>query len=657
MLDVTRRTGFTVLELLVAVIVVGLLVGIAIAQLADSRERAHDATMQAGLRNYALFQEDALGRMGRYASPSEALEEDFAFAPGVFPDSSDEGADTWFLRVGHESSRSLCEINYTDELLDVRNRVTCSGPGTGSDATGAAAPIADFSVSEVEPNAARSAVLSADALYASPDGEHDPLLRAAPGSVSPGHSASIASGEGGDILSFPAGVDLFFDGSSSRQSGGASIVDYEWSIETYEISKNLYFMESFPSSFDATVTLRVTNSDGLSAARSRTLRILGGAPVAAFSHTPAHPLPGDTVTFDAGASHSPDGRPLTFRWDFGAWSDPITTMDPEVSLVYPDAGEFSVHLRVTDDIDRSGEQSGVVRVSTDGEGEPLSFTRSTLGAGWGHSIALRSDGSLASWGGDGASMVSGTPSGNDFVSVVAGEAHSLALRNDGTLTSWGANWFGAVSQTPGDSDFVAIAAAGAHSLALRSDGSIVSWGSDHHGKVSDTPGGNDFVAIAARSHHSVAMRSDGSLVSWGRDDHGQVSNTPTRSGFTGIGLSGGGGHTVALHSDGTLATWGHDGYNEVSGMPGGSAYRFVGGSAGAPFAVRTDGTLTAWGWDEHGQISQIPAGGDFVAVTGGAAHGLALRSDGTLASWGYDDTGQVSDTPTTGGFAMPTPMR
>ncbi|MFL2937410.1 MAG: hypothetical protein ACJZ7Z_11970 [Myxococcota bacterium] len=57
-----------------------------------------------------------------------------------------------------------------------------------------------------------------------------------------------------------------------------------------------------------------------------------------------------------------------------------------------------------------------------------------------------------------------------------GGDYSLALRADGSIASWGSDFTFAVSNAPTDSDFTAIAAGQNHSLALRSDGSLVSWG-------------------------------------------------------------------------------------------------------------------------------------------------------------------------------------
>ena len=58
------------------------------------------------------------------------------------------------------------------------------------------------------------------------------------------------------------------------------------------------------------------------------------------------------------------------------------------------------------------------------------------------------------------------PAGNDFVAIAAGGRHSLALKSDGSLAAWGNNDYGQTNVPPGN-DFVAIAAGYLHSLAIQ----------------------------------------------------------------------------------------------------------------------------------------------------------------------------------------------
>jgi len=86
----------------------------------------------------------------------------------------------------------------------------------------------------------------------------------------------------------------------------------------------------------------------------------------------------------------------------------------------------------------------------------------------------------------------------------AGGGHSVALRSDGSLIAWGHNTHGQC-EVPLGNDFVAIEAIGGyHSLAVKSDGSVAAWGWDNHGQCA-IPSGYDFTTIAAGGYHSFAV--------------------------------------------------------------------------------------------------------------------------------------------------------
>ncbi|HHW91012.1 MAG TPA: hypothetical protein GX745_08945, partial [Clostridiales bacterium] len=113
-----------------------------------------------------------------------------------------------------------------------------------------------------------------------------------------------------------------------------------------------------------------------------------------------------------------------------------------------------------------------------------------------------------------------------YSQVSCGWRHCTALKSDGSLVSWGRDNNGVVSTTPTGTDFVQVSCGVHHCTALKSDGSLVSWGYDNYNQVSNTPTGTDFVQVSCGHHHCTALKSDGSLVSWGYDYNGQVSNTP-----------------------------------------------------------------------------------------------------------------------------------
>ena len=101
-----------------------------------------------------------------------------------------------------------------------------------------------------------------------------------------------------------------------------------------------------------------------------------------------------------------------------------------------------------------------------------------------------------------------TPAGTGYTAIAAGTQHSLALKADGSIVSWGYNGFRQLSDKPAGTGYTAIATGSLHSLALKADGSIVSWGgwSDDYQKLLP-PEGIGYTAVAAGGSHSVALQA------------------------------------------------------------------------------------------------------------------------------------------------------
>jgi parallel beta-helix repeat protein len=84
------------------------------------------------------------------------------------------------------------------------------------------------------------------------------------------------------------------------------------------------------------------------------------SPLASFSFTPVSPQAGDEVTFDASASHDPDGSITSYRWDFG---DGVEGAGEIVKHVFAQEGTYTVTLTVTDNSGLSKSLSKEVTVS------------------------------------------------------------------------------------------------------------------------------------------------------------------------------------------------------------------------------------------------------------------------------------------------------
>jgi hypothetical protein len=87
-------------------------------------------------------------------------------------------------------------------------------------------------------------------------------------------------------------------------------------------------------------------------------------PLADFSWTPLNSSPNQQITFNASASHDPDGTITLFEWDWnndGVFEESHSS--PATTHSWATAGSYSVTLRVTDDDDATSTITKTVNVS------------------------------------------------------------------------------------------------------------------------------------------------------------------------------------------------------------------------------------------------------------------------------------------------------
>jgi len=304
-----------------------------------------------------------------------------------------------------------------------------------------------------------------------------------------------------------------------------------------------------------------------------------------------------------------------------------------------------------------------------------------------HSLALDSEGQIWAWGwgsegqlGNGTNTSSNVPvavdmtgalAGRTIIQVAAGWGHSLALDSEGQVFAWGSNWYGQLGDGTNTSsnvpvtvdvsgmfagrDIIQIATASAHSLALDNDGSIFTWGRGIEGQLgnntntgSNVPvavdmtgvlAGSDIVQVEGGGSFSFALDSAGRVFSWGWGLNGELGNgasvnvnIPTAvdisgvlAGRTIVRVASGRQHALAIDSEGQIFTWGLN----SSGQLGNGT---IGGIYNTPVVVDMTGVL---------------ASSDVVQIAGAFGSGLgrsvALDSEGNVFAWGSNWNGQLGN--------------
>ena len=247
--------------------------------------------------------------------------------------------------------------------------------------------------------------------------------------------------------------------------------------------------------------------------------------------------------------------------------------------------------------DSKGYPVAVMGVDTnnDGNGEGFLDDIVQVSAGGAHTCALKSDGTVYCWGegitgqlGNNISSIDhpiavvGVDTNNDgngegslsgIVQISSGYGHTCALKWDGTMYCWGHGNDGqlgnngvtnkghpvAVVGTDTDSDgngdgflgdIVQIDAGISYTCALKSDGTMYCWGRGNKGQLghnsTDSKGypvavvgtdtdndGNgenslsDVIQASVGYSHACALKLDGTLYCWGQGDKGQLGNDAT----------------------------------------------------------------------------------------------------------------------------------
>ena len=225
-----------------------------------------------------------------------------------------------------------------------------------------------------------------------------------------------------------------------------------------------------------------------------------------------------------------------------------------------------------------------------------------VSSGNAHTAAIKTDGTLWTWGygtngqlGNATITSVSTPvttfaGGTNWKQVSAGDNHTSAIKTDGTLWTWGNGGNGRLGNgaTTGNISTPVTTFAGGTNwkqvsadaviAAIKTDGTLWTWGNGSYGKLGNavttnvsTPvttfaGGTNWKQVSSGGSHTAAIKTDGTLWTWGRGLFGRLGNAQLTNKSTPVTTFSGGNnwkqvssgsfHMAAIKTDGTLWTWG-----------------------------------------------------------------------------------------------------
>ena len=279
--------------------------------------------------------------------------------------------------------------------------------------------------------------------------------------------------------------------------------------------------------------------------------------------------------------------------------------------------------------------------------------------------AIKTDGTLWTWGGnpvgqlgDGTTTARSTPGttaggGTNWKQVACGYGHTAAIKTDGTLWTWGRDFYGSLGSggtnsrsspnttVGGGTNWEQITAGVDVNGAIKTDGTLWTWGKNNKGQLGDgtttnrlspvttAGGGTNWKTITYGCAGNatacmLAIKTDGTLWGWGNNNVGQLGTGDTSPRSSPVTTAVGGtnwkqvstnfGSTAAIKTDGTLWTWGANatgqlGDNSTTSRStpgttavGGTTWKQVSIMTKQTAAIKTDGTLWTWGSNAFGEL-------------------------------------------------------
>jgi len=278
-------------------------------------------------------------------------------------------------------------------------------------------------------------------------------------------------------------------------------------------------------------------------------------------HTAAIKTDGTLWTWGRNAYYGQLGINSTFGGDFR--NTPVTTFVGGTNWKSVDSGGYHTSAIKTDGTlwvwgSNENGQLGINQGNVSRLTPVTTFiggtTWKSVSGGRLHTVAIKTDGTLWTWGKNNSGELGinegdvntdrNTPvttfvGGTNWKSVVCGYAHTAAIKTDGSLWTWGGNGGGALGvnggsnrSTPvttfaGGNNWKSVSCGRTHTAAIKTDGTLWVWGSglsllgagtlsvDQLTPVTTFAGGTNWKSVTCGRIHTAAIKTDGSLWIWG----------------------------------------------------------------------------------------------------------------------------------------------
>jgi alpha-tubulin suppressor-like RCC1 family protein len=263
---------------------------------------------------------------------------------------------------------------------------------------------------------------------------------------------------------------------------------------------------------------------------------------------------------------------------------------------------------------------------------------STVSCGNTTAMAIKTDGTLWGWGQNGYGNIGlgnttnysspkqvGSLTNWSKVSCGFKGKFTIAVKTDGTLWSWGGGDYGVLGlgnstfysspkQVGALTNWLDVSCGNYHTIAVKTDGTLWGWGLNSQGQL----------GLGNTTYLFNSPQQVGALTAWNKVNAGGTSSSSIKSNAT--------LWTWGQNNNGQLGlndTTGRSSPTQVGSLSNWSKMSFGLDTSQFALATKTDGTLWSWGYNNYGQLG----------LNTGSSYFSSPKQVGALSSWATIGTG------------------